>query len=749
MIMKILLTSRANKLIFICSFLTLSFVGKCQMGVNSTGALPDASAVLDVSSTTKGFLTPRMTIAQRIAILSPATGLIIYQTDGDIGLYYFNGTIWKTLTGPAGFLPSGTSAGNTPYWNGTSWVVNSSNIYNNGSDIIIGANNAILFKNNGAILVTGDAVTGITPTNGAGSRLMWIPAKSAFRVGTVQGTEWDDVNIGSLSFASGLRTIASGSTSTAMGYLSKATNASATALGFNTTASGESSIAVGNNTLASGYSSTSMGLTTAATGGSSTAMGYTTTANGIVSTAMGQFTTASGTASLAAGSYSNASGSSSTALGASTASGFNSISMGSSTASGRYSTATGISTIANGEGATSMGMSTNAIGNLAFAFGFGTYANGPFSTAFGASTTANGISSTSMGFSTIANGIYSTSMGFSTTAQSLSSLVIGRYNVVGGNSEAWLSNDPLFVIGNGSADNARNNAVTVLKNGNVGIENSTPTAPLEIGINLPISGSRLKLNGYASSGGVNGGDANLEIGNGSNIYWKFKSTPLNTFEENALNTLDYYIGGNGVIMHNPFSVLGNTKTTALEVNSGIEQRWAGGLPYIDFSNDGAVDFDARLVLDSDDLISIKGANLTVEGNITCINLTQTSDARFKKNFSNIENSLSKILKMNGLTYFWKRDEFKERNFSKEKQIGFVAQEVEQFFPELVQTDAKGYKSVDYARLTPVLVEAIKIQQKQMEDLKTKVAEISELREEISSLKSLFWKKNGVYEVDKK
>jgi hypothetical protein len=63
-----------------------------QTGIGTT--TPHASAKLDVTSTDKGFLPPRMTSSQRTSIPSPAAGLMVYQTDGTAGLYYYNGSAW-------------------------------------------------------------------------------------------------------------------------------------------------------------------------------------------------------------------------------------------------------------------------------------------------------------------------------------------------------------------------------------------------------------------------------------------------------------------------------------------------------------------------------------------------------------------------------------------------------------------------------------------------------------------------------
>jgi len=69
------------------------------VGINDDGSNPDNSAMLDVQSTDKGMLISRMTEAQRDAIALPAEGLMIYQTDGTAGFYYYNVTVWTAVGG--------------------------------------------------------------------------------------------------------------------------------------------------------------------------------------------------------------------------------------------------------------------------------------------------------------------------------------------------------------------------------------------------------------------------------------------------------------------------------------------------------------------------------------------------------------------------------------------------------------------------------------------------------------------------
>ena len=94
------------KKILIISFLVtiaISYSGISQsVAINNDGSTADASAVLDLKSSSKGLLAPRMTEAQRNLISTPATGLMIYQTDNTPGYYFYTGSVWLQLaTGSA------------------------------------------------------------------------------------------------------------------------------------------------------------------------------------------------------------------------------------------------------------------------------------------------------------------------------------------------------------------------------------------------------------------------------------------------------------------------------------------------------------------------------------------------------------------------------------------------------------------------------------------------------------------------
>jgi hypothetical protein len=178
-------------------------------------------------------------------------------------------------------------------------------------------------------VTSGTLGSGSIPASGLGTRMMFYPGKAAFRAGSAQGSEWDDVNVGNFSTAFGNGTRADGAWSTAMGFGTRAGGQFSTAMGNSTNATAEGSTATGGFNTASGSYSTALGRSTTAGGNYSTAMGFQSSATAPNSIAMGNNAFASGVTSVAMGYFSDATGLNSIAIGTET------------TASGDYSTAMG------------------------------------------------------------------------------------------------------------------------------------------------------------------------------------------------------------------------------------------------------------------------------------------------------------------------------------------------------------------------------------------------------------------------
>ena len=116
-----------------------------------------------------------------------------------------------------------------------------------------------------------------------------------------------------------------------------------------------------------------------------------------------------------------------------------------------------------------------------------------------------------------------------------------------------------------------------------------------------------------------------------------------------------------------------------------------------------------------------GTAMVVQGQLNVNGTIYNSDLRFKKNIFTIGNAMEKVLALRGVNYEMQTENFPDRNFSIGTQMGLIAQEVEQVVPEVVNTATDGYKSVDYAKLVPLLIESIKSQQDMIrnQDMKIK------------------------------
>ncbi|VEJ95863.1 Collagen triple helix repeat (20 copies) [uncultured Blautia sp.] len=227
-------------------------------------------------------------------------------------------------------------------------------------------------------------------------------------------------------------------------------------------------------TSSGGYSLVE-GFNNTATGFCTHAEGWNSAASGICAHAEGG-STASGSNSHAEGG-STASGSHSHAEGGSTASGSSSHAEGNgSTASESNSHAEGWNTTASGSHSHAEGNHTIAKGECSHAEGYYTEAIGDYSHAEGGSTIAKERWSHAEGNQTIAKGECSHAEGYGTIASTLAQCVIGQYNV---EDDSGL----VFIIGNGTADNERSNALTVDWSGNITAPNLTSPGALRLGFN--------------------------------------------------------------------------------------------------------------------------------------------------------------------------------------------------------------------------------------------------------------------------
>lgn len=144
---------------------------------------------------------------------------------------------------------------------------------------------------------------------------------------------------------------------------------------------------------------------------------------------------------------------------------------------------------------------------------------------------------------------------------------------------------------------------------------------------------------------------------------------------------------------------------------------------------------------------IVGGNVSVTGSIAASGSCcgNPSDIRLKKNIKPISGALEKVTQLRGVNFRWKGDEFPEMKFSEEAQIGLIAQEVGEVLPEVVVAHGfRGYQAIDYGKIVPVLVEAVKEQQSiidanqcELDELRTqKDHEITELRERMGKLEAV-------------
>jgi hypothetical protein len=670
------------------------------LAVNTDGSSANASALLDVKSNSKGMLIPRMSRTGREAIASPATGLLIFQNAPDsIGFYYYDGGKWTWLLSNANADSlAWRTGGNTGTTDGYHFIGTKDNVPFN-----IRVNNQMagkidqLLNNSFYGYRAGNSISFGSGNTGIGHQALFSNTTGSSNSAFGQEALYTNAN-GINNTAVGREVLYSntaGSSNTAIGrqaLYSNINGSTNTAIGrealyFNS--NGSSNSATGFQALYKNIS----GIENSATG-----------VQALYNNTSGDFNTATGQQAL----FANTTGTGNTAVGT----------------QAMVSNSTGYSNIAIGAHAMRSGVSSNNI----IAIGDSSLFNstGPGNMAIGSKA----------GYS-VTTGTNNLFLGYQ-----------AGYNETGSN-KLYIANssaNPPLIYGDFSS-------------GRIGIGTISPGDKLEVNGNIRFSATGTLLAAPSTIGsaysvtiragdpyvpvGGSGGSVNITATNnmpsGGSGYGNLgPSGDVNITSGTGYNTA----GGNINI------IAGQTSCWALTGNSHSDVNIQGGANLvaadaasINLQGGGTVGASCPTANANGGSLILKsgiGTGTGLQGNIQLLNgnvgigtstpsqklhvvgsicytggLAACSDVRYKKNIKPLQNNLSKLMQLKGVDYYWKTSEYSNMEFTERKQIGFIAQDLEKIFPEMVFTDDKGYKSIDYSRLTPVLVETIKEQQKEI------------------------------------
>ena len=674
-----------KKIFFLLKTIFIFSVVYAQQGVAITtdGTNPDNSAMLDIKSTSKGILIPRVTAAQKTAIVSPATGLLIYQTDGTTGFYYYNGSAWAPVSSAAaGPLSGWATTGNM----GTDSSVNF--IGTTDSKPLIGK-------------VNGQPVFYFSPTN------------TAMLIGYQAGKN----NLYSDNTFIGYKAGYSNSSGNHNLFLGK--NA-----GLNNT-TGEQSLFIGqdagrSNTIGNanlfvgfltGYSNTT-GYFNHFIGEQAGFANTTGAENYFSGFEAGKFST-TGSYNYFSGNYSGYqnTGDKNFAIG--------------------YAAGTNNSASYNHFVGYQAGVS-NTTGTANFFQGY---------EAGLSNTTANynhfsGFKAGHSDSTGMANHFEGYNSGYSNTT--------GSQNYFSGQQTGYANTTASqnHFVGFQAGFNNTTGQNNHFAGFSAGTYNTTGSDNQFDGHTAGYSNTTGSQNYFSGSGA---GYKNSVGQNNTYIGYQAGHEAVNAVSNVMIgHQAGYYETGSGKLyISNSFTttplIYGDFTNKLARINGQVEIIPANmealtikrnGPMSVDFINPAYGTGQLSIVGIVDGTFAgtkfvFHGANsnlLTLIGTGDAVlvgTLTQLSDIRFKKNISSIEGVLSKIKQLRGVTYNWK-DNTKDTA----QQIGFIAQEVEKVFPQLVKTYEKGMKSVAYSNMVPVLLEAIKEQQKQIDELKKMVEQLA-------------------------
>ncbi len=220
------------------------------------------------------------------------------------------------------------------------------------------------------------------------------------------------------------------------------------------------------------------------------------------------------------------------------------------------------------------GRDQDALGGYSLAGGGqNNIAGGGYSTSIGgtANRSPGDYATTVGGFDNSASGNYSVALGSGLLAPSERQIAIGAYNQMMNGLGLPTPTDPIFVIGNGTSSSARSNAVTMLRNGNLGVGTTTPTRLLSVNGSINVAPSGLPGSPSAGDLAFDSGDANkLKFHNGTS--WQTVGTgAASQWNNGSASSINYLLGNVGIGTTNPgqkLSVAGSITVDSAAANVG-------------------------------------------------------------------------------------------------------------------------------------------------------------------------------------
>ncbi|MBP7679850.1 MAG: tail fiber domain-containing protein [Saprospiraceae bacterium] len=730
-------------------FATASLVAQ-NVGINTDGSTPDNSAMVDIKSTDKGLLIPRMTSDQRIAIPSPATGLQVYDTNTNT-FWYFNGAAWTQQTSGGGGTDAQvlSLAGNQlSISNGNTITLPSGTNYTAGTGININAGNQIInaapdvpvtISGSGATTVTGAYPNfTISSTSGGAADNWGTQAAQTNASLTGNGTPGSPLGLAQQGAASGQvlkwngttwapatddggTAYTPGSGISIAGNQISATDNSATneiqTLGLAgnvlTLSNGGNSVTLPSSSYTAGSGINIAGNTISATDNSITNELQTISLSGStvsLSNGGGSFTLPSGTNYWSANDnniYNNNAGN---------------VGIGTINPNEKLHVVGNTLLVGNNDTTPASHVIQNANGEGIFSITHGTGTAGYFTSINGKAINASSVIEDAVtGYSQNGTGGYFYSTNGNGLLVPAGNVGIGTFNVThkltvrnggvrvqnnlnnsdgiyvtsqsnGSTGSIWAENSGTGTAGYFSNSNTSGYSI-ITGGGFVGINKSNPTHQLEVTANTSLATTA----SYNTGTGIG---VIAETQSGTGVY-AYSNSGIGSFALSSNNySLHIMQGGYG------------TSTT----NRGFRLNALGGSSFWKVWYDSAQDFNFGY-----------GDDLTGYIRDTDGQYIASSDKRLKKDITPISSILDKVKQLKPYTY-----RFNKSDSNTPLSYGFMAQDVQELFPDFVE-EKEGYLRMGYANFGVIAIKAIQEQQTQIDALQN---ENAQMKKDIAELKAL-------------